>query len=162
LLEKSFDAPVLDRLECLYLALSLYEKPERDSLNATCRDSLLYSLPENRARLVADESVENAACLLCVNLSFVNLTCACNCSLHCILGDFVKEHALHGRAVLATKLTRDMPCNGFAFAIRVCSKQNLTRILRRVLELGESFFFSGNGYVFGLESILDVDADFFL
>ena len=44
----------------LPLPLALDDQPQRDGLHATCGDSLLYSLPENRARLVSDEAIENA------------------------------------------------------------------------------------------------------
>src|SRR4029079_10042040 len=94
--------------------------------------------------------------------SFIHLASARDCSLHCILGDLVKQNSLDRCSVLSANLTRDMPRNCFTVPIRVPCKPTLARTLLLVLQIGKSFFLAGNGYILRLESILDVDADFFL
>ncbi len=72
----------------------------------------------------------------------------------------MKQHAFDRRAILAAHLTRDMPRDRFTFAIRVSREQDLARVFRCALEIGESFFLSRDSDVLGLETIFDVDADF--
>ena len=93
LLEQRLDGPVLDRLERADLALALDDEPQRDRLHAARRESLLHGLPEDRARLVADEPIEHAARLLRFDLLAVDLAGVLDRALHRVLRDLVKEHA---------------------------------------------------------------------
>ena len=74
------DGPVLLRLERADLALALDDEPERDGLHAAGGESGLDAVPEDRARLVADEPVEDAAGLLRVHLAVVDLRRAAPCA----------------------------------------------------------------------------------
>ena len=53
-----------------------------------------------------------------------------------------------------------MISNGFAFTIRVRGEVNIRCVFRRGLERLDDFLFSGNVYIFGLKTILYINADF--
>ena len=123
--QQRLDRPVLDRLERADLALALDEQPKRDSLHASGRDPLLHGLPEDRAGLVADESIENPARLLRIDLALVDLSGVGDRELHRIARDLVKENAPDRRAVLRFDLLRDVPRDRFALAIRIGRQKDL-------------------------------------
>jgi len=80
--------------------------------------------------------------------------------VNCVASDLVKKNAPDWSAVFSSDLSRDVPRDRFTFAIRIGREQNLAGLFRNILQLGKSFFLAGNRYVFRLETILDVDADF--
>src|SRR6476659_3218824 len=98
-LEQRLDGPVLDRFERADLALSLDEKTERNSLHPSCGNSLLHRLPQNRTRLVTDESIEHPAGLLSVYFALVDFARVLNRVLNCVAGDLVEQHPADRRAV---------------------------------------------------------------
>ena len=100
LLQQRLDRPVLDRLERANLALALDDQAQRDGLHATRREALLDRLPEHRARLVADETIEHATRLLRFDLLAVDDAGVQDRALNRVLRDLVKEHApdRHARA----------------------------------------------------------------
>src|SRR5689334_8529983 len=112
-LEQRFYRPVLDRLERANLALTLYQEAKRDGLNASRRDSFLDGLPEHRARLVADQSIEHATRLLRIDFALIDVARVLNRALHRITRDLVEQHATHRCAVTRLDLLRDVPGDGF-------------------------------------------------
>src|SRR5690606_20513873 len=71
--EQRRDRPVLRRDEGADLPLTLHDHPECNGLHATGGEPLLHRLPENRAGLVANETVQHTTRLLCINLELVDL-----------------------------------------------------------------------------------------
>src|SRR5438270_7632524 len=97
LFEQRFDRPVLDRLERADLPFALDDQSQGDGLHASGGQSLLHGLPEERTRLVADETIEHTTRLLRLDLELVDFARILDRALHRILGDLVKEHTLDRR-----------------------------------------------------------------
>src|SRR5262245_12554532 len=91
LLELRLDGPILDRLERANLSLAFNDESQRNCLNATRGNPFLDRLPENGARLVADESIEHPSRLLCFDFSFVDLPSIRDRTLHGVFRDLMKE-----------------------------------------------------------------------
>ena len=165
LLEQRLDRPVLDRLERANLALALDDEPKRDGLHASGRQSLLDGLPQHRARLVADETIEHATRLLRFDLLAVDDAGVQDRALDRVLRDLVEEHALDRqtrRATLRRDLRRHVPGDRLALAIRVGGDQHFLAVLRRALQLGDRLFLAGDRNEVGREAVLDVDAELLL
>ena len=87
--------------------------------------------------------------------------------LHRAFGDFVEGHAPDAFASASfffffllpiAELFGQVRGDGFALAVRIgCEVDRIGR-LRQLLQLGENFLFAGNDDVFGVEVILDIDA----
>ena len=161
LLQQRLDGPVLDRLEGADLPLALDDEPQRDGLHATRRDPLLHRLPEHGARLVADETIQNAPRLLRLDLLVVDLAGLLDGVLDGVLGDLVEQDATHRhrrRAALGPDLLGDVPGDRLSLAIRVGGDEDFARILRRALQIGDRLLLPGDRNELGLEALLDVDA----
>src|SRR6185369_10426501 len=91
LLEIGLDRPVLLGREGADGALALDDEPERDGLHAARGQPLLHGLPEQRARLVAHETIQNAARLLRVDLLLIDLAGVRQRALDRVLRDLVEE-----------------------------------------------------------------------
>ena len=90
--------------------------------------------------------------------------------LHGPLRDFVEGHAANAVGLIAillllflllvsvTQFLGQVPGDGFAFAVRVRRQVDVVRGQRQLLQLGENFFFAGNDDVFGLEFVVDINA----
>jgi len=74
-------------------------------------------VPENRAGLVAHQTVEDPAGLLGIDLSIVDLARLEQGQAYGVLGDLVKQNAVGGNH--GVELVRDVPGYGFAFTVRV-------------------------------------------
>jgi hypothetical protein len=62
-------------------------------------------------------------------------------------------------AVAASELLRQVEADGFALAIGVRREEDLVRLLRFALELGENLLLFRDHDVVGLEAVLDVDPE---
>ena len=80
-------------LERLDLALALADDAHRDRLHAAGRQPAAHLLPEQRADLVADQAVEDAARLLRLEQVLVELLRVLERLLDRALGDLVEQHA---------------------------------------------------------------------
>src|SRR6185312_13840294 len=104
LLQQRRDRPVLYRLECTNLALALDDEPQCDSLHAPRGCTLLHGLPQHRARLVTDKTVEHATRELRLNQTLVDLSGVVDRRAYRITRYLVEQHASDGRATLALYL----------------------------------------------------------
>ncbi len=121
-LEIGFDAPVLLRFEIANGLLALHDQSQCHCLHTSGRQPRLDGFPEQRARLVANEPVENAPSLLRLDFLIVYGDRIGNCLAHGVLGDLVEEDALYAGAV--PQLIGHMPRNGFAFPVRIRGEQH--------------------------------------
>jgi hypothetical protein len=75
-------------------------------------------------------------------------------------GQFVKQHTVKPPAFFLEHFGR-MPGNGFAFAIRVGGQVDFSGVAGGGLKVFDHFLFAGDGAIFRLEAILDIDAHLF-
>ena len=155
------DGPILRSDESLYIALSLYDESQRHGLHAARRQPATDLVPKQRADLIADYAVEQAAGLLRVNEVLVDLGRVAERFLNGALCDLVKEHAANLFAVLAPplKLLFDVPAYGLALAVRVRRHIDRVGIFCGGLELLDYLFLAWNDLVARLEIVIKVDPD---
>ena len=126
-------------------------------LHAACRQPALDLAPQERGQAVADDSVQDAACLLGVNQVDIQVARMVNAVPHGVFGDFVKGYAL-GIGILELEQLLDVPGNGFALAVRVGCEKDKLACLRRLAQLGNQLVLALDRDVFGLEIVFEIDA----
>ena len=151
------DRPVLLRHERLDLALALADDAHRDRLHAAGGEPAAHLLPQERADLVADQPVEDAARLLRVVLVPIELERVLDRLLNGLLGDLVEQDAVD--VLLVADALGDVPGDGLAFAIGVGRQVDVLFVFRGLLELVDDFALAVNDLVLRLEVVLDVDAE---
>ena len=149
--------PVLLRHEGADLPLPLDDQAEGHGLHPPGGEPGLDALPEDRARLVAHQPVEDAAGLLRVHLPVVDPPGSAHRLLDRVLGDLVEQHPVGGR--LGIELVGHVPGDRLALAIGVGGQVDGARRLGRLLELGQRLGLSLDGDVLGLEPVVDVHAE---
>ena len=112
------DRPVLLGHERLDLLLALAHQAHRDRLHAAGGQAALHLVPQDRADLVADEAIEDAARLLRVGLVHVDLARRGDRGGDALLRDLVDQDALEV-LVDVLDLLGDVPRDRLAFAIGV-------------------------------------------
>ena len=65
--EERGDSPVLAWMERLDLAFPINDEPQRDRLHSPCGEAAAHLAPQHRAESVADDAVQDASGLLCVD-----------------------------------------------------------------------------------------------
>ena len=148
-LAERLDGPVLLRLEGADIPLALDDQAERDRLHPAGREAGLDGAPEDRARLVADQPVEDPAGLLRVHLPLVDLARLLHRGEHGVPGDLLEQHPVHRH--LGVDLVGDVPGDRLALAVRVGGEIDGGGGLGGLLQLGEGLRLSFNGDVLGLE-----------
>ena len=135
LLEINKELPVFLRFERLNLFLALYKKPQGHGLNPACGQPLPNALPQQRAYLVSDKSVEYAASDLRLDLAHVDLLRLFNGLFDGILRYLVEQDALDVILTDFFYLLCHMICDGFTFTVRVAADINLRRLNGTLLQL---------------------------
>ena len=155
--QQGLDAPVLLGREGADLALALDDEPEGDGLHPAGGEAGLDAAPEDRAGLVADEPVEDAAGLLRVHLAVVDHAGMLHGLVDGVLGDLVEQHPMRRGA--RAELVGYVPGDGLALAVRVGGEIYGRGRLGRLLEVGQRLGLALDGDVLGLEVTVDVYAE---
>src|SRR5256712_635076 len=155
------DVPVLFGHEPLDLALAIAHQLQGDRLDAAGAETAAHLVPEQRTELVADESIEHAACALRVDHLLVDDARLLDRGLNRLLRDLVERQAVN-LALASAELLRQMPADRFAFAIGVGRHVDVRRVLRRILQLFDHLLARGDRFVLLGEVVLDVHTQFAL
>ena len=153
-LAQRLDGPVLLRLEGADLPLALDDQPERHGLHPAGGESGLDRPPEDRARLVAHQPVEDPAGLLRVHLPLVDLPRLVHRGEHGVSGDLLEQHPVHRD--LGVDLVGHVPGDRLALPVGVGGEVDGGGGLGRLLQLREGLRLSFNGDVLRLEPALHV------
>jgi hypothetical protein len=156
------DGPVLLGHEGPDLALAVADELERDRLHAPRGEAAADLLPEDGAHLVADEPVEDAPCLLGVDLLGVELARVLEGLLDRALRDLVEDHPPELLPRASAELVGEMPADRLALAVGVGGEEDRGRFLGRRLQLVEDLLAGLEDLVLGLEALLDVHAELLL
>ena len=92
--QEHVERPVFLRNKGLDLALALHDEARRDGLHASGGQAAPDLLPEQRAELIADDAVEHAARLLCVDKVIVDVARLCDALRDDLFRDLVEGHAV--------------------------------------------------------------------
>ena len=117
--EISLNRPILLGDKRLNRLLALNDQAHRHRLDTPSRQPTLHLIPEQRAELVANEPVENAAGLLGVNQVTINLAWVIDRLLHRAPGDLLKDHTVDRRALRHIHRLGDVPRDCLALAVGV-------------------------------------------
>ena len=152
------DRPVLAGGEGVDLALALDDESDRDGLDATRRQAALDLLADERAERVADEAIDDPAGLLRVDEVLVDVAWVGERLADGGLGDLGEGHP--ARAAGRT-LAASATCHAIASPSRSRSVARIDRVgrLGRLRDVGDLLAPVLGDDVFGLEVVVDVDAE---
>ena len=134
--EPGEEVPVLLGHEALNLALAFDHELQRDGLHAAGAHPTPHLVPEERADLVADETVEDPPRLLRIDHLHVDVQRLLDRLENCFFCDLV-EHQPTDLASAAPELFGEMPPDRLPFPIRVGRDVNLAGLFGGALQLGD-------------------------
>ena len=120
--KQSLYRPVLLGHERAYLMLPVDYQPQRDGLNTSSRQTPADLLPENGAKFVPDQPVEDPPGLLRVDQPQVDAAGVVERGLDRRRGDLVEDHGAHLRLGDLRRLYQ-VPRDGLAFPVRVGARE---------------------------------------
>ena len=156
--QKRTDLPELFGLELLDLAFAVDDEADGDRLHPAGTQMLGELAAQQRAELVADDPVQEAAGFLRRHAVHINGAGAGKCTLHGRLGDLVERHAPSLGVGQGQRLLQ-VPGDGLAFAVRVGGE--IDRLGRRglLLQPGQQFLAVLQDAVGRHPAVFDVDAE---
>ena len=158
--QKGVYRPVFFGDEVSYFSFAVDNHFERGGLYASGGTALFNALPENWRDFVTDKSVKNAPCLLAVDKVNIEFSGVFDCVIDRFFADFVENDAVF--AVGDFQTVFKVPTYCFSFAVRVGCEIHDVVLFERGFKSSDGFFLFGVDFVFGLESVFDVDAQRFL
>ena len=152
------EGPVLFGAEGLALALAVDDYPERHRLHPAGADAALDLVPQQRAQLIADQAVEDAARLVRVEQVVIELRGIGDRLFYSGRRNLMQQHAADLGLGLA-EMIGDMPCDRLAFAIGVAGEVDVVLALGGGLDLAEYLLFALDYDEIGREIVLDIDPE---
>jgi hypothetical protein len=156
-LQPGLEVPVHRRPERAALFFTLDDEADGDALHTSGTQPRLNFLPQKRRQRVAVEPIQNAAALLRPDKILVDLARVIERLLDRVLGDLMEHDAAHRH--LRLEHLRQVPADGFTFAVRVGGQQNLRRVFHRGLQMRDLLLLVVGNDVVGLEVTVDIDAE---
>ena len=153
--------PVLFRLEGPDLVLPVHNQSGGHGLNTARGQTPPHLLPQQRGQFVANDSVQNPACLLGIHQTIVNISGMLDRILHYLFRNFIKGHPL-GLVVGQIQKLLQVPGNGFALPVRVGCEVDGVSLGGIGLEFFNERLLAPDGDILGSEIMLDVHAHFAL
>ena len=151
------NGPVLFDLELLDFHFPFADQPQRHRLYPARAQTAGDRLPEEGTDLVSDETVHDAPRLLGVDFLHVDRYGLVDCRPNRPGGDLVEEHPPHFLLAVA-QLAGHVPGDGLALPVGIGREEDLIGRPRRAAEVFHDLFLARDRHVFGLETVLDVDA----
>jgi hypothetical protein len=155
--EGAGDVPVGRGPEGHALALAFDHEPGRHRLHPPGGQPRSHLPPQHRRHLVAVQAVEDAAGLLGVDETLVEVAGVLQGALDGLAGDLVEDHAPHGH--LRLQHLEQVPGDGLALAILVRGEVELVCVPQGALQLADHLLLVGVDDVVGLEAVVDVDGE---
>ena len=155
--EGGVHVPVFVGLEALDLLFAVIDQPHSHALHAACGQAPAHLAPEERAELVAHQTVQHPAGLLGVEQILVNGAGVGHALLHALFGDLVKGDAV-GLVGVQPQNVCQMPADSFAFAVRVGRQQHAVCVFGLALELLDELFLAFDADVLRSIAVLHIDA----
>ena len=163
--------PIFFLLERLDFAFTLNDETQCNRLHPAGGQTTPNLVPEQRRNLIAHQPIENAPGLLRIHEILVDVTRMLESFTDGTLRDLVKSDAANALRFIAllfflfllpvgfAQFFRQVGSDGFSFAIRIGREIDGIHPERQLLQPGDNFLFTRNHHVFGLEVIVDVDAE---
>ena len=155
--EGAFDAPVFGRGERHPLTFTFDDDADRDTLHSSCGEALLHLAPQDRGHLISVEPVEDAACLLRLDQTKVEIPWVGEGVFDRMLCDLVEHHSMNRH--LGLEGFGKMPGDGLALPVLVCCQVELVDPGQHLLELLDPFLPLLGHHVQRLEVVVDVDSE---
>ena len=146
-LQPGGERPVLVRFESEDLELALTDDAQGDALHPPRGEAAPDLVPEQRADLVSDQAVEDAAGLLCVHLINIDRLRPLEGLADRLLGDLVEHHAVEFRLGALGQLLFEMPADRLALAIGVGGEIDRLDALGRFLQLRQDLLLFGKNRI---------------
>ena len=132
--EMRIQIPVFFRLESPDLVFPVHDHADGNRLHAARGEPPAHLAPEERAELIADDAVQNAARLLRVHQILIDIARVGNALLHDLFRDLVKGNTA-GLLVGDLQKLLEMPADRFALAVRVGGKIHRSGLFGTLFQL---------------------------
>ena len=152
------DRPVFDRNERADLFLALHDDAGCNRLHPSRAQTALDILPEQRAEFVTDDAVENPTGLLRVDQIHIDGSRRFDCRFDRRFGHLVEADALgllHGNA----ERCRQMPRDGFSFAVRVGCEKDFVCRFRFLADFLDEVAFAADADIMRFKAVFDIHAE---
>ena len=155
------DCPVFPGLEGLDFSFALDDQPQGRRLNPAGRSSSANLLPQQRADLVSDQAVEDPPGLLGIHQSGIDLAGTIEGLSDGFLSDFVEENPKEFAIVVGQRF-RQVPADGFSFAVGIGGDVDGIDSAGRRLEGPDYLLLAWNQFIGRLESVVQIHSQLFL
>ena len=149
------DTPVFAWNKCENLAFSVDDEPHCNRLHSSSRQASAHFGPEQWRDFIADEPIENTSGLLGVDPIHIDTVSIFN-SREC--RGFCNLMELDALGFWELEQFGKMPCNGFAFAIRVGCEEDLIGCFYCRFEFFDQIALALNRQVARGKSVIDIDS----
>ena len=155
--EGGIHIPVFFGLEALDLLFAVVDEADGHALDTAGRQAPADLPPEERAELIAHQTVQHTAGLLGVEQVFVDGAGVGHALLHALFRDLVEGHAVGLMGVQAQDIGQ-MPADGFALTVRVGREKDAVGVLGLALELLDELFLALDADVLRRIAVFDINA----
>ena len=152
------DFPELLRDEGANLAFAVDDQPHGHRLDPARAQVPRHLAPEQRAELIADEAIEEPACLLGVDHVHVHRPDLAECILHGAFGDFVESDASHPIIAEFESLLQ-VPGDGLALAVGVGRQIDDVGPGRLALQVAHGVFLGRYDFIGGRITVLHIQSE---
>ena len=139
--------------------LAVHDEAQGDALHPASGEFGLDLAPQHGREFEAHEPVQHAPGLLRIHQVQVDVPGMLDGLQDGRLGDFMEYDAAGFRGVQAQRF-RQVPGDGFPFAVLIGGEPDGLGGRRELLQFGDDFLLVGRNHVFGLEAVCDVHAQF--
>ena len=119
-----FNCPVFDRLKIINLAFTLDHQPQCHRLHPSSGQAVAHFAPQDRAKAVTHQTIQDAAGLLGIDQVHVDLTRFGKSFFNGAFGNLMEDHPA-GALWFDLSRFHQMPGNRLAFAVKVSRQVNL-------------------------------------
>ena len=155
--QRGDDIPVRCALERHAFALAFHDQAGGHGLHAAGGQAWAHLAPQHRRQLIAVQTVEDAAGLLCVDHIAIHIARVVQGGVDGVLGDLVEHHALDRH--LGFQGLHQVPRDGLALAILISRQIEFIGVLQGRFEFADRTLLVAVDNVIRLEPVVDVHAE---
>ena len=152
------DVPIFLRDKRFDFLFAHDHKSGSNALDASCGKALLDFRPQQRADLIANQTIQHTASLLCVHTAHIQLTRSLQRILNGLFGDLVELNTT-GLVYVHIQDACKMPGDRLTFTVRVSCEVNLGSIARFLADTGQNIAATTDCNILQFEIVVHIHAN---